>query len=187
MKTLEELVIEVAELRKISTANNLGRTTYPITFKKDVIEFVKSTQQSKAYIEHVLYLSPSALNKWERQIATILQSSHITHGSGIRYTMPTKIEAAQMVLDMKMSQNAVAKKMGVALTTISNWVRDYQNGVFNNLDNAYNVVQVTRKPITTIDVLLKELAVIERTVNAKKEEIRSVLKADYEAKLKELL
>ena len=124
---------------------------------------------------------------WIKRSTTInLTVKSVPHGSqgAKRYTLSTKIEAAELVIKYTHTIRQVSDKLGMTYDTVSKWVREYNEGKYS-LDN---VVQITRKSVitTSVSILLNELVLLEQELKSKKTAIREALTKEYEENMKKV-
>ena len=183
MKTREELIIECKKYKVTPMPGN-GRAKYPLEFKKEVLEAIdKGIFKTQVEFTDEAGLPHTALCAWKKQVQGIISTRIVSHGKiGVRYSISTKIQAAEMVLHAGRSVSQVAEKLGITWDSVSKWVKDYQEGLYS-LDS---VVQVSRKKFKSSDILLDELTNIELSIEDKKKEIKEALKREYEEKLQRI-
>lgn len=179
MSKRQELIRRGKEYKALPMQGN-GKAKYPMEFKKEVLKAIEDgVFDSQVDFTNEIGLSETALVSWKRQVKGVITSRTVSHGKGKRHAISTKIEASEMVLHNGNSISQVANKLGVTWESVSNWVKDYQEGLYT----LESVVQVSRKKFKSSDVLLGELTNIEASIRDKKKEIKDALKREYEEKL----
>jgi len=178
MRTREELITETIRCREMAIAGHTLR--YPLSLKKEAVEAVADGRFSSGLeFNQACGLHSSAVSGWKLTLAGKIQARSVAHGAGRRYSVSTKIQCVEMVLHEHTPMVEVCKRMDISSTSLTNWVSDYQAGLYS----LENVTQVSRKKFKTYEVLLGELDKIKSNLDDKKNEIKEALKKEYEDKL----
>ena len=176
--TKEQIKQKIYELSKDSA----GKRIFSQELKKDIVESINSFNTMKEAADYYGIIH-QLLSKWKRQISGKVSARYVKYGkSGIRYNIPTKIEAAKAVIEDGRSMTEVAKAFGTTRITISKWVDDYKMGLYT-LDN---VIQITRKKMLSSEIILGKLEEAKKKVEDLKRQAKEALEREHQEKLKQL-
>jgi len=175
-----ELITEARRCRALSTRGQ-GQPKYSAELKRSCINAIdKGIFSSAKEFTDACGFSATITAAWRKELSGTISSRTVSHGKlGVRYSISTKIQAVEQVLTHGKSLNSVAIGVGATWQTVSNWIKDYQNGLYS----LENVTQVSRKKFKTSDILIGELKEIESSIESKKEEVRTALRREFEEKL----
>ena len=169
---------EIRENIKILPVNSIGKKIWNKELKQAVLDSLKDFNVIREATDYY-GIAYTLVTRWRGGI----KSKYIEHGNkGIRYTIPTKIEAAKQVLEEGKTIYEVSVALGTSHQTIAKWVDDYRNDLYT-LDH---VVQITRKKIRSVDVIIGEVKKMEKEIEKLKQEAKQAIELEYQNKLKEI-
>lgn len=189
MRSTKEIKNDIDNLQVDSS----GARTFHVEIRKEILKSLKSfmtTSDASRYYG----IDQNTISRWIKQQEGPLTVRSVKHGRyGRRYALSTKIEVAKRVLEENESIKEVSIALGMDKATISTWIRDYQDGVFD----LKNTTQVSRKKFTTSDVYIKkiqkeeseiehyekEIAKKKLSIEENKKEAKEAIEREYKEKL----
>ena len=177
--TNEEIKSAIKRLPKIGIN---GRRTYPTELKRELVNQIKTIGSVDA-VALFYGVSSSAIFRWKDKFEGRIKVRTVTHGqNGSRYSISTKIEAVKQVLEYGNTVTEVITKMGMGHETLTRWIKDYQDGLFN-LDHC---TQISRKKFRSYDIIIGKIKDAETAITSLKKEAKEALDREYSNKLKEI-
>lgn len=179
MSTLKELKERVNN----APLGSNGKRLFSTELKKDILKYQKENNVTNKKILREFNIYNSLLCAWKKAFKGVITVREVQNGkSGVRYSITTKIAAAEQVLDYGKTASEVAKSLNCSYQSVLKWVDDYREGLFT----LEHVTQISRKKFKTYDVLVEELKTLKQQHEAKAEEVKEALKREYDNKIKEL-
>ena len=174
------------ELRKkieSCSKSRVGQRKYPKELKNEILDYVKASQLSEKQTADNLNIPATTIRDWQDFRKGKVRVRKVNHGAkGTRYSISTKIQVAIAVLEYGKTRKEVANSFEVALPTVSKWVDDYQEGLYN-LDN---VTQISRKKFDSFDIIIGEVRKLEAELDKKRIEAKEALEREHKEKLESL-
>ena len=176
--TIEQIKEQVNDTPR----NHQNKRIFSFELKNTILESIKdfkSLSDAAAYYE----IAPTLMSRWRKMSEGIIQIRQVPHGKvGIRYSLSTKIQAAEQVLLGGKSLTEVSRTMGMSTVTVGAWIKDYQDGLYS----LESVTQISRKKFRSYELIIGQIKKAEENIDNLKREAKESLDREYQNKLKEI-